>query len=141
MAQQNANVLSGNHIYVVLDGKRVGLIRSVRASDSYNHEAAYGIGDINPVEHVPTAARYSLSVSALNLKRGNMRDLQITRENGEDVLKGLVMDFEFYDKRTGTFLYKYVGCSYDSGDVDVSANAIVVSNAQFLALNRVGTAI
>lgn len=141
MAQQNVNVQSGNRIVVMFDGKQVGLIQNVRASDDYGPEAASGIGDIHAVEYVPSMARHMLSVSAMVLKKGSLRAAGISAENGDAMLKGLVFDFVTIDKDSGAVLRKYVGCSYASGDVDVSKHAIVMNSAQFNALDVQGTGI
>lgn len=135
----NANVRSANRIAILFDGKQIGAMQSVRSSDDYGLEGVYGIGDINPIEHVPTAARYTLSVSNVVLRTGAMRAAGLIPENGEDALKGQVFDIEQYDKDTGLLLRKYTGCSYASGDMDVSRNAIVMANATFMALNVTGS--
>lgn len=134
----NANVRTANRLAIVLDGKQIGALQSVRQSDDYGLEGVYGIGDIDPIEHVPTAARYTLSVSNVVLRKGDMRQAGLIPENGAAALKGLVFDIEQYDKDTGDLLRKYVGCSYASGDIDVSRNAIVMANATFMALGVTG---
>ena len=136
--KQNANVRSANRIAIVFDGKQVGALQSVRASDDYGLEGVYGIGDTDPIEHVPGAARYTLSVSNVVFKVNQMRAAGLIPQNGADALRGLVFDIEQYDKETGNLLVKYVGCSYASGDMDVSRNAIVMSNATFMALTKSG---
>lgn len=139
MATTNRNTRTGNRIVVVLDGKQVGLVQSVRMSDDYSPEPASGIGDIHVAEYVPTMARHTLSVSAMVLSLKSLRAQGIIGENGDDVLRGRVFDIEQYDKDTGALLRKYVGCSYASGDVDVSKHAIVMVSATFMALDVVGT--
>lgn len=134
--KQNANVRSANRLAIVFDGKQVGALQSVRCSDDYGLEGVYGIGDIDPVEHVPTAARYTLSVSNVVFKKHQMRSAGLVPKNGQEALKGLVFDIEQYDKETGALLQVYRGCSYASGDMDVSRNAIVMANATFLALTK-----
>lgn len=141
MATQNLKTRSGNRIVVMMDGKQVGLIQSVRASDDFSPEPASGIGDIHVQEYVPTMARHVLSVSAMVLNRGNLRQANIAQENGDAMLQGLVFDFLIIDKDTGEVLRKYVGCSYASGDVDVSKHSIVMQSAQFNALDVQGTGI
>lgn len=135
----NLKVRSGNRISVKFDGKDIGLIQNVRMSDDYGHEPASGIGDAHAVEYVPGMARHSLSVSSMTLLTGGLRNAGITGENADQVLQGNVFDFVTMDKTTGEELRKYIGCSYVSGDVDVSKHAIVVSNAQFMALDVTGT--
>lgn len=141
MATQNLKTRSGNRTVVLLDGKAVGLIQSVRASDDYSPDAASGIGDIHVQEHVPTMARHMLSVSTMVLNRNNMRSLAITPENGDAMLQGLVFDFHVVDKDSGEVLKKYVGCSYASGDFEVAKHQIVMMSAQFNALDVQGTGI
>ena len=63
----------------------------------------------------------------------------IAMENGDGVLQGLVFDFEVYSKDDGTLLRKYIGCSYASGDLEISKHAIVMASGQFLALDVTGT--
>lgn len=138
--KSNVKTRSGNRIVVVMDGKQIGLVRSVRSNDDYAPEPASGIGDIHVVEHVPTMARHSLSISAMVLIKGAMMEAGIVPENGDAVLQGLVFDLEQYDKDTGKLLRKYVGVSYASGDMDINAHQIVVQSGQFNAIDVVGTA-
>lgn len=139
MASVNLKARSGNRIVVTFDGKQVGLVQSVRMSDSYNPEPASGIGDIHVHEYVPTMAQHTLSVSAMKLFKGDMRAAGITALDGDDVLEGKVFDILVLSKDDGTELRKYTGCSYASGDVDVSKHQIIVANAQFNALDVSGS--
>lgn len=141
MSKVNLKVRSANRVAILLDGQQVGAMQSVRMSDDYGLEGVYGIGDIDPVEHVPSGARYSLSVSNVVLRSASLRALGIVPENGSAALKGIVFDIEVYDKDTGDLLRKYSGCSYASGDVDVSKNAILMSSASFMALTASGTGV
>ena len=137
MATTNIKVRSGNRTVVLLDGKQVGLIQSVRASDQYSPEPASGIGDIHVQEYVPTTAHHTLSVQQLVLYTGNMRQLGLSFENGDDALKGTVFDIVTMDKN-GETLRKYIGCSFASGDLDISAHKIVSASCQFNALDVSG---
>lgn len=137
--KQNLKVRSGNRIVVVFDGKQIGMVRSVRASDDYGLEPASGIGDIHAQEYVPSMARHSLSISSMVLIKGAMMASGIVPENGDAALQGLVFDLEQYDKDSGVLIRKYVGCSYSSGDIDISAHQIVVQSGQFMALDVTGT--
>lgn len=136
--RQNLQTHSGNRIVVEIDGRVVGLLQSVRASDSYGLEDASGIGDIHVIEHVPSKAVHTLSVSAMALMRGNLRDAGFLPENGDAVLQGLVFDIVEYSKDTGEALVKYESCSYDSGDLSVDAHRIVMQSGQLKALDRKG---
>lgn len=137
--KQNLKVRSGNRIVVLFDGRQIGMVRSVRASDDYGPDPASGIGDIHVQEYVPTMARHSLSVSGMVLIKDNMQSAGITPENGDAVLMGMVFDLEVYSKDDGTLIRKYVGVSYASGDVDIQAHQIVVASGQFNALDVTGT--
>lgn len=139
MATKNVKVRTGNRVIATFDGKQVGLLQNVRLSDDYGLDPASGIGDIHVQEHVPTVARHSVSVGALVLIAGAMREAGISAINGDDALKGVVFDIVVQSKDDGAVLRKYVGCSYASGDVDIQKHAILVSNATFMALDVVGT--
>lgn len=143
MATENRIVNSGNRIEVQFDGKVVGLLQNLRMSDDFGHEPASGIGDIHVQEYVPSMARHSLSASTMILFTKNLRDSQISMENGDAVLRGLVFDIVVYgrDPKNSGVLRKYVNCSYTGGDVEVSKHAILVANAQFVALDVTGTKI
>ncbi len=141
MSTPNVQTQSGNRLVVEFDGKTIGLVQSVRMNDSYGLEAASGIGDIHVVEHVPSKAMHSLSVSTMVLFKKNLMSSGIVPQNGDAALLGLVFDIVSYSRDTGAALRKYVSCSYDSGDVDVSAHRIVTRSGQFKALDVVGTGI
>lgn len=140
MATEHRIVNSGNRIEVQFDGKIVGLLQNLRPNDDYGHEPASGIGDIHVQENVPAMARHQLSASTMVLFSGNLRDSGIAMENGDEVLRGLVFDIVIYgkDPKNAGVLRKYINCSYTGGDVEFSKHAIVVSNANFLALDASG---
>lgn len=71
------------------------------------------------------------------LYTGSLRQLGVTVENGDDALKGNVFDIVTMDKN-GETLRKYIGCSYDSGDLEISAHKILSSSCQFKALDVSG---
>lgn len=143
MAQEHRIVNSGNRIEVQFDGKVIGLLQNLRTSDSYNHEPASGVGDIHVQEYVPSMARHEISAETMILFTKNLRDNQISMENGDVVLQGLVFDIVIYgrDPKNSGVLRKYTKCSYTSGDVTIQKHAILVANAQFLALDVTGTRI
>jgi hypothetical protein len=127
-----SNVISrsANVARVLLDGQEVGLCQNVRMSDSYGHEPLSGIGDIHVAEHAPTLARHSISVGHMALRSTSLYKLGIIPENGEDI--------EVFDKATNEVLRKYLTCSYDSGDIEVTRNAIIGYNCQFMATDVAG---
>jgi len=138
MASINLKARSGNRVVPQFDGKQIGLIQSVRMSDDYGPEPASGIGDIHVQEYVPTMARHNIAVSSMVLFKDAMREAGISALDGDDVLEGKVFDIVIFSKDDGAELRKYMGCSYASGDVEVTKHAIIVSNAQFNALNVTG---
>jgi len=138
VAARNIQTRTGNRIVVSFDGKQVGLVQSVRMNDDYSPEPASGIGDIHVIENVPTMARHNLNVSNMVLYRKNLLDQNIAVENGDGALQGLVFDIEVFDKDDGSLLRKYSGCSYASGDLEVSKHTIVMQSATFLALDVSG---
>jgi hypothetical protein len=138
MASTNQKVRQGNLVIVKFDGKAIGLVTSVRMTDEYSPEPAVGIGDIHVQEYVPTLARHTISVSAMELRKDQMRQAGIAALDGDDMLQGKVFDIVTYATDDGAELRKYIGCSFASGDVEVRANAIIVTNAQFNALNVTG---
>jgi hypothetical protein len=134
----NLKTRSGNRVVVQFDGKQIGLVQSVRMSDDYAPDPASGIGDIHVQEYVPTLARHSIQVSSMVLSKGAMREAGLSALDGDDVLQGKVFDIVVFSKDDGTELRKYMGCSYASGDVDITKHAIIMANAQFNALNVTG---
>jgi hypothetical protein len=141
MAQKNLRTRSGNRIIVTFDTKKIGLVQNVRMSDDYAPDPASGIGDIHVQEYVPTVARHNLSVTTMVLSRGAMFEAGIIPENGDGALLGLVFDIVQFDKTTGDVLRKYTGCSYASGDMEVSKHTIVMQSATFNALDVSGLGI
>lgn len=162
VGRPNLKTYTGNRILVEFEGAVIGLVQSVRVNDSYALESASGVGDIHTVEFVPTIAQHSVSVSNMTLFTGNMRDAGIAVENGQDALRGLIFDIVIYgntgEMATATLgpngvpgatppvrgtarLRTIVGCSFDSGDIEISAHRIVMQSAQFKALDVVGTGI
>lgn len=137
MATTNTKVLSGNTIKVVFNNTSIGLIQSVRASDNYGLQPASGIGDIHVQEYVPSEAMHTLSVQSMVLSQGNMRAAGIATINGEEALKGVVVDIIVFGPNNQE-LRKYTSCSYDSGDLEISAHKIVSSSCQFKALDVSG---
>lgn len=139
MSKTNVKTRTGNRVVIQFDGKQIGLIQSVRSSDDYGAEPASGVGDIHVAEYVPTMARHSISVSTMVLFKGQMREAGITVVNGDDALEGRVFDIVTISKDDGSVLRKYMDCSFASGDTEVQKHAIIVSNAQFNALDVSGT--
>ena len=135
----NVRTISGNRIKILFGGSPVGLAQSVRFADSYGLEDASGIGDIHVIEHVPSKATHTISVTAMTLFVGNLRDQGISVVNGDNALQGLVFDVVIYSRDTGLPMRSAKSCSFDSGTVSVEAHRIVSVDAQFKALDVTGT--
>lgn len=140
MASTNLQTRSGNRIIVTLDGKQVGLLQSLRMNDDYGLEPASGIGDIHVIEYVPSMARHTINVNLMVLNKGALLAQGLAPENADAVLLGTVFDIENFDKDTNTLIRKYRGCSYASGDFEVSKHAIVMQTAVFNCLDVSGLA-
>jgi hypothetical protein len=138
MATQNRKVRSGNTVQILLDGSKIGTMKSVRMNDDYSPDPVTGIGDIHVQEWVPTVARHRLQCQYVVLNRGALRELGIAAINGDDMLRGLVFDIVSVSKIDGSIIRKYNGCSYASGDVEITANAVVMASAEFNALDASG---
>jgi len=136
-AQTNLQTRSGNRIIILLNQKQVGLIQSVRMNDDYSPEPASGIGDIHVVEWVPGMARHTLNVNAMVLNKGSLSDatVAVIPDNGNAVLLGLVFQIEAFSKDDGKLVRKYMGCSYASGDLEITKHAIVMQTGVFNCLD------
>lgn len=147
MATVNFQTHSGNRIEIRLDGRVVGLIQSLRASDNFGLEDASGIGDPRVVEHVPSKAVHTLSVSTMAFVRANLRtELGEVNENAEAAMRALVFDVRIFSKPwggtgSGALLREYLQCSWDSGDLDITAHRIVMQSGQLKAIDVRGVTI
>lgn len=139
VATTNLQTRSGNRIIVTLNGKQVGLLQSLRMNDDYGLEPASGIGDIHVIEYVPSMARHNLNINAMVLNKGSLLAQGLVPENADSVLLGIVYDIVCFDKDTNVLIRKYRGCSYASGDFEVTKHAIVMQTAVFNCLNVKGT--
>jgi hypothetical protein len=143
MATEHRIAQSANRIEIQLDGKKVGLMQNLRASDDYGLEPASGIGDIHVQEYVPTLARHQLSASTMVLFKLNLANAGIATENGDEALRGLVFDIVVFgkDPNNSGELRKYKDCSFASGDIEITKHQIVAHNAMFYALDAKGKGI
>lgn len=135
MAATNLQTRSGNRIIVLLNSIQVGLLQSVRMNDDYSPEPASGIGDIHVVEWVPGMARHTLNVSAMVLNKGSLLSQGIVPDNASIVLAGIVFEIEAFSRDDGTLIRKYIGCSYASGDIEITKHAIVMQSGVFNCLD------
>lgn len=135
----NLKVITGNRIKILFGGLPVGLAQSARFSDDYALEQASGIGDIHVIENVPSRANHTVSVTAMTLFTGNLRDQGVATVNGDSALLGLVFDIVIFSRDTGQPLRSAKSCSFASGTLSVEAHRIVSEEAQFRALDMTGT--
>jgi hypothetical protein len=137
----NQNVLTSNRLQIMFGGVLVGAMQSMRLSDGYSLDAVYGIGDIDPIENVPTRASYGFSVSNYVLKLATLRTLGLVPENGAATLAGLVFDVQVVSRDTNLVLRTVKSASYNSGDTDIRATAIIGQNSNWMALGIFGKGI
>lgn len=140
----NIKVRTGNKINILFGGVPVGMVQSLRASDDYSPEPASGIGDIHVQEYVPTMARHTISVQQMVVYKDTLRSLGASLENGADALKNMVFDIVVNDIGLNGdpkgMLRKYTGCSFASGELEITAHKILSASCQFNALDVTGTA-
>ncbi|MDR3515190.1 MAG: hypothetical protein P4M00_05195 [Azospirillaceae bacterium] len=130
---------TGNRIVVEFGGAQVGLVQSIRPSDHYGLEGVSGVGDIHVLEHVPTKAVHQIAVHTMVLFNSNLRGVGIAPENADVVMQGNVFDLVVYSRDSGDVVRKYVSCSYDNGELEISAHKITVQQGIFKALDVQGT--
>lgn len=135
---QNLIVRSGNKIVAMFGGIQIGLLQDIRFQEDYQPTEASGVGNINVQEWVPTMARFTLSTRFMVLNVQSLYAVGAAPVDGDGALQGLVFDIQIMDRDTGSVLRKYVGCSYASGDIEVTKHQIVVANAQFNCLTATG---
>jgi hypothetical protein len=136
--KSNVKTRSGNRVRLLLNGTEVGFAQNARFADDYGLEPASGIGDIHVGEYVPGMARHTVNISYMVLIIGALNDQGFIPQNGDDVLKGLVFDTEILDKDTQNLIQKAIGCSYASGEYEVSKHAIVMQSVVLMALDKSG---
>lgn len=131
-------VVTGNEVYVFFNNTRLDLVQSFRATDDYGFEPASGIGDIHVTEYVPTLARHAISISRFVLKRDTAVSLGIIQENGASALVNTPFDITVISKKTGAMLRKYLKSINNSGDIGLSAHRVIVTDANFVAIDASG---
>lgn len=137
MATSNIKARTGNRIEVTFDGIRVGVAQSIRSSDDYALDPLSGIGDVHVQEYVPTMARHTVSLQRMVLYTDKLRSAGVSLANGDAALEGKIFDIVILDKKDGE-VRKYTGCSFASGDLEVSAHKIISASCQFNALDVSG---
>jgi hypothetical protein len=114
-------------------------LQDLRFTEDYGPTEASGVGNIHVQEWVPTLARLTVTTRWMLLYKQSMYNAGIVPTDGDGALQGVVFDIEILDKATGNTLRKYIGCSYASGDIEVTKHQIVVTSATFNCLDSTGT--
>ena len=131
--------MTGNKIIITIDGKKVGMIQSLRASDDYGMQEVSQIGDIHVKEWVPSIARHTLTAAVVQLSTESLEAMNIAPKNGDDVMLGLVFDIIATKAAApNTVLFTYKSCSFAAGDIEITKHQIVARNATIMALDRSG---
>lgn len=76
-------VLSGGKVLIKMDGRVVGFANSMSCSDSYNLQPIHVIGQLEPLEFVPTAATHQIQMQTIM-----MRNDSLVRHNLEPMTVG-----------------------------------------------------
>ncbi len=128
-------IATANEAVVVFNGKPLGTLTSVTFDRRYGQEPQRTIGNINPVENVPTAADYSVSAGMLVLTEDDLVKNGLLPEDAEAILTGNTFDILAMHKTSGKVRIAAVGCSLDSDNIQISANRVISTNATFKALD------
>lgn len=129
--------VTGNEVDVFFNNVKLDLMQSFRATDDYGFEPASGVGDIHVKEYVPTLARHAISISRFALKKDSAMKLGILQENGDAALKNVPFDILVVSK-AGVIMRKYIQGINNSGDIGITAHRVIVSDANFVALDASG---
>ena len=68
----SSQVLVGGKILVRMDGKIVGFANSASCTDAYGLNAIHVLGQLHPVDYVPTDARHTINMNVLVMKSGSL---------------------------------------------------------------------
>lgn len=67
-----AGVLVGGRILVKMDGKVVGFANEATCSDSYGLQPVHVLGQLQPIDYVPTDARHQIDMQMMVIKGGSL---------------------------------------------------------------------
>jgi|SRR5215813_5783008 len=131
-------VFKANLVNVLIDGQEFTLLSDIRASDDYGLQEVSGIGDIHVKEYPPSLARHEFTLNGYVTKPEPSWSDGIIPENGDAALTEKVFTIEIFDKK-GPLLRKYLNASCNRGEASLAAHRLIMKNAQFFALDAVGT--
>lgn len=148
--RRRVGVLTGNIVTVRMNGGLVGVVQNIGFQEGYGHQPVTGLGRVNPYEHAPGAARFSLSADFFRLRATiinedlvalgarNLEDSGIIPRVAQEILQGLVFDIQVLSLEPNSPpLWTWKDCSYDGGSVNLRKHDIVGQSCQFLAIDRV----
>lgn len=130
----NNIIKTANTAILTFNNVVLGTLQTVRFSEDYGIQPAYGIGSIDPIENVPGAARYTVTASVLVMNNDDLTANGIQPGSSADVLTGNVFDILLIDKISRTTIQTARNCSFASGDTEISTNRVVTRNITFQAL-------
>lgn len=127
-SQSNQQVVTGNVLQLVINGKIVGLAQSADGRRSFGTEPVHGIGDFMPREHVQLRYDGTITVDRFFIRTEDLRSLGLAAL-GKDVLDLGVVEMLVVDRVTGKTLRKYTGMTISDYTETFRANAIAGENA------------
>lgn len=127
-SQTNQQVVTGNVLQLVINGKVVGLAQSADGRRSFGTEPVHGIGDFMPREHVQLRYDGTITVDRFFIRTEDLRSLGLAAL-GKDVLDLGVVEMLVVDRVTGKTLRKYTGMTISDYTETFRANAIAGENA------------
>jgi len=132
-------IYTGNEVNVFMNGMEIDLLQNLRGTDDYGPEPVSGIGDIHAKENAPTFARHAVTISKFALRKEKAITAGIISENGNAILLQTPFAVEVFAKLTGKLLRKYLGVTLGSDDLALTAHRVIVVDANFVAIDVVGT--
>lgn len=126
--QTRQQVVTGNILQLVINGKVVGLAQSADGRRSFGTEPVHGIGDFMPREHVQLRYDGTLTVDRFFIRTEDLRSLGLAAL-GVDVLDLGVVEMLVIDRVTRKTLRKYTGMTISDYTETFRANAIAGENA------------
>lgn len=72
MPINDSKVLVGGKILVKMDGKYIGFANSADCSDSYGMQPIHVLGQLQPIDYVPTDARHSIDLDMMVLRDNSL---------------------------------------------------------------------
>lgn len=68
----DAGVLVGGRVLIRMDGEIVGFANEATCSDSYGLQPVHVLGQLQPIDYVPTDARHQIDLQMMVVKKGSL---------------------------------------------------------------------